>query len=159
MSTKYGSHWWWVSFFAQFLSQHVTETLLTAPLLFLLRDSSLPTGFDTACAFFAILFLLGAYIADDQLREFVAGGQFDRSACLTTGLWAYSRNPNYVFECFFHWAVAIWSLRVAPVWILIGPAFNTFVLIVSAILKERHLRSGPRAKAFKEYCKHTRMFF
>lgn len=156
MQAQYGARWWWLSFFAQYLSQHVTETLLCAPYLWVLRTRGPSSLYDTACAALAIACLCVAWVADNELRAFVCDPK-SRGQCLTTGVWAYSRHPNYVAESTFHWALALWALQASSPWILVCPAVNSLVLVIAARMKEAHLKSGPRAKAFAEYCTRTRM--
>ncbi len=71
MAVQFGRHWGWVSFFAQFVSQHVTETLLGVPYLWILRDASPPGLLDVLCAALAVSCLVVAFVADGQLHEFV----------------------------------------------------------------------------------------
>lgn len=113
----------------------------------------------------AALFLIalgGAALADDQLRRFRADPANKGKVC-DTGLWAYSRHPNYFFE-WLGWlaypVIAIsgdypWGLAAAA-----APALMYILLVhMSGIppLEAHMLRS--RGAAFERYRSRVNAFF
>lgn len=91
---------------------------------------------------------LDAYIADTNKKERI----------LKTGLWRYSRHPNYFGEVTMWWG--IW-LMVAPVgmsWlVLVSPLMITFLILkVSGVpLLEKKFADNPD---FEQYKKETSVF-
>ena len=105
--------------------------------------------------------ILGEATADAQMRHFRAQGR--RDAVCDTGLWAWSRHPNYFFE-FLAWCcypvIAI-SADWWPGWLaLTGAAFMFWLLrYVSGVppLEDAMRRSRPGP--FAEYQRRVSIFF
>ncbi len=79
--------------------------------------------------------------ADLQMRRFrriaKASGQTDPS-----GLWSYSRHPNYFGEVLFWWGLLLFALAAAPFawWMLLGPVTILALFLFASIpLMEKHL--------------------
>ena len=77
---------------------------------------------------------------------------------IKTGLWKYSRHPNYLCEIVMWWSVAIGVVTVFPeIWmfLIIGAAVNTLMfLTVSIPMADRRQSRKPD---FEEYKNSTRM--
>ncbi|MDP3858150.1 MAG: DUF1295 domain-containing protein [Stagnimonas sp.] len=90
-------------------------------------------------------------IADLQLHAFIArrkGGEFIRS-----GLWAWSRHPNYFGELSYWWGLMLFGLAAAPDqwwWIVPGALGMTwmFVFVSVPFMDER---SCERRPAYREH--------
>ena len=96
--------------------------------------------------------------ADRQLKAFKADTS-KRGTILDTGLWRYSRHPNYFGNSVLWWGIFIaacahpWAVLT-----IIGPLTMThfFINITGvATLEKKMSREKP---AYKEYMKRTRMF-
>lgn len=78
---------------------------------------------------FALFGLTFEALADEQLRRFKAD-QNNTGRVMDTGLWAWSRHPNYFGEAIFWWGM---YLIAAQTWLgaasIAGPAFLTFTLM------------------------------
>jgi steroid 5-alpha reductase family enzyme len=82
-------------------------------------------------------------IADKQLNRFVSSHP-PREAILDSGLWAYSRHPNYFGEISFWWGLFIFSLAADGFhwWAIIGPlAITIMFLTVSIPMMEKRMLS------------------
>ncbi len=81
---------------------------------------------------FAFLVTLGAIlielIADEQLRAFVKSRKRPGTT-LTTGLWRYSRHPNYFGETAFWWGLFLFAMAAHPAewWVITGPVSMTLL--------------------------------
>ena len=113
--------------------------------------------------FGVILWLIGFFFeatGDAQLKKFKSNPT-NKGKILSTGLWKYTRHPNYFGETVMWWAVWIVSLSTLK-WItavgIIGPAFITFLLLfVSGVpLLEKKYKNNV---LFQEYAKRTSVFF
>ncbi len=105
-----------------------------------------------------IISLFGEAIADKQLKVFK---QNNKDGVCNTGLWKYSRHPNYFFEFLFWFGMSVFALsHLGGLWALIAPAMMYYLLnYASGIppLEEHMLRS--RGDAYLEYQKTTSPFF
>ncbi len=94
--------------------------------------------------------------ADEQLRAFVGRGR-EPGEILDSGLWAWSRHPNYFGEMSFWWGlflfavaadVGVWALQLA------GPMAITLMFFLASIpLLER--RSLERRPGYAEHARRT----
>ncbi len=91
-------------------------------------------------------------IADEQLRAFVRTK--DPGDILKSGLWAYSRHPNYFGELGFWWGLFLFALAADPSWWWtgIGAAAMTLMFHFASIpmLDARSLERRP------EYAEHMK---
>jgi steroid 5-alpha reductase family enzyme len=90
--------------------------------------------------------------ADDELRRFRAEGHGPQ-AILKTGLWAWSRHPNYFGEMGFWWGLWLFGVSANPAWwTIIGPVSITlmFRFVSLPMVETRMLERRP------DYAAHTR---
>ena len=106
----------------------------------------------------------GEAVADWQLRRFQSSPH-NRGKILDTGLWAWSRHPNYFFQWFgwLAWPVIAIDLSggYAYGWLaLTGPAIMYWVLRYATGVPhlERHMERA-RGVAFDAYKRRTSLFF
>ncbi len=108
----------------------------------------------------AMVFLAGFAIealADRQIVRFKADPA-NRDRLLTTGLFAWSRHPNYFGETVLWWGLGLFAFAIAgSLWAFAGPALLTWLLIkVSGIPPlETHLSTRP---GFDSYAARTSAF-
>jgi steroid 5-alpha reductase family enzyme len=90
-------------------------------------------------------------VADQQLRAFRLSGPAP-GTILETGVWAWSRHPNYLGEVSLWWGLALFALAAdhAAWWVLAGPAAITllFSFVSVPLLDKRSLARRP------EYAEH-----
>jgi steroid 5-alpha reductase family enzyme len=68
-------------------------------------------------------------IADRQLRHFIQNPQ-NKGHVMTSGIWRYSRHPNYFGELTQWWAIGLIALTLPFGWIgLIGPIVISYLII------------------------------
>jgi steroid 5-alpha reductase family enzyme len=90
-------------------------------------------------------------LADRQLRRF-ARDPANRGRILGSGLWRYSRHPNYLGEIGFWWGLWLFGLAAAPAWwwSVAGPlAMVLLFAFVSVPMMDR--RSVARRPAYAEH--------
>lgn len=96
-------------------------------------------------------------IGDYQLKRFIADEQ-NRGHILTTGLWRYTRHPNYFGEATMWWGIFLIALSVPYGWTaIISPAVITFLLlrVSGVILLEKEFTDN---EEFNEYKRRTSAF-
>lgn len=109
---------------------------------------------DAAGGLVFVIGIAGGAIADRQLRAFARSGH---GGICDRGLWAWSRHPNYFFECLLWCAYAVIALASAYPWgwlSLLAPACITVLLVrISGIppLEEHMLaKHGAAYRAYQE---------
>ena len=158
---SYGpERYWWVSFFQVFLLQGVLVVLISAPLQ--LSAAAGPedpiTPFDVAGL---IVFTAGFMIevlADAQLQAF-RRDPARAGTVLDTGLWRWSRHPNYFGEALLWWGFWLCALDQPFGWATLpAPALMTFLLLrVSGVtMLDAHLSSTK--PGYAEYVRRTSGF-
>jgi len=97
-------------------------------------------------------------LADWQLTRFKADPAH-RGQVMDSGLWRYSRHPNYFGECCIWWGLGIAVLPLGAWWALASPLLMTGLLLkVSGVtLLEKDI--GERRPAYREYIARTNAFF
>lgn len=95
-------------------------------------------------------------LVDGQMRRFRKGD--NKGKVMQSGLWKYSRHPNYFGEIAFWWGIYIMQYSVLPRrWYLIaGPVLMTFLFLFISIpmMKNKLLKSK---KGYARYVKTTSM--
>ena len=99
----------------------------------------------------AIVVTAGAIIlettADEQLRKFVKANP-KPGKIMSTGLWAYSRHPNYLGEVLFWWGVFLFALSadLSYWWVVVGPVAMTllFIFVSIPMMDKRNLERKSR---------------
>lgn len=156
-----GRSWWWRSYFTVFLLQAALLAVIAMPPVLaqvraeVVRPSLAVVG--------ASLWLVGfawEAVADYQLLRFKADPD-NAGRLLTSGLWRYSRHPNYFGEAVLWWG--LWlvagSLGAGPAVVAVAsPLLLTFLLLrVSGVpLLERELKE--RKPGHAEYVRRTNTF-
>ena len=118
-------------------------------------------GIDIFMLIGALVWLLGLSIeatADRQLRSFFAQPPETRGSIMQSGLWRYSRHPNYFGEVLLWWGIFIIVAPLAYSYIaLIGPITITcLILFVSGVpMAERMMAGKP---GWEEYTRTTSVF-
>ncbi|MCF7930861.1 MAG: DUF1295 domain-containing protein [Acholeplasmataceae bacterium] len=109
-----------------------------------------------------ILWLVGFYfeaVGDAQMKRFKKNPE-NKGKIMQSGLWKYTRHPNYFGETLMWWAIWIVSLSgfvLFNVIGIIGPLLITYLLLyVSGVpLLEKKYKDNP---LFQEYAKKTSVF-
>lgn len=112
---------------------------------------------DYVGAALCILGILVETISDRQLARF-GRDPANAAAVITTGLWRYSRHPNYFGETCVWWGFGFIALAAGAGWSLAGPAVLTAWLWFGRV---RHMEreSGNRRPQYADYVLKTNAFF
>lgn len=129
------------------LYQHALLVLITLPALTAYEHRGTPLGvLDLVVALVFLALLAGETIADEQQWRFQqakkatieAGGE-PASRFLTTGLWRYSRHPNFFFEQAQWWALFFFGAIAAGSvlqWTVLGAVLLTGLFVGSTMFTE-----------------------
>ena len=154
-----GQRWWWLSFFQVLLLQGILMWIISTPLL-AAQTSGFPailTPLDLLGALLCVLGLLFESIADAQLMLFKANPD-NKGKVLTSGLWQYSRHPNYFGEAVVWWGFYVIAPTAGYGWTIFSPILMTYLLLnVSGVaMLERTMKVKP---GYEEYIQRTNAFF
>lgn len=147
------------SYLQIFVLQGFFMLLLAMPVIAL---ASWPLPGDTVAVVVGVLVWFVGFafesIGDRQLANFLDTPREERPTVLDSGLWAWTRHPNYFGESLMWWGLGIAALSVPLGWIaMISPVTITWLLVfVSGIpLVEQRHRGEP---AWEEYRENTSAF-
>lgn len=160
MRRSWGPRFWWVSLFTVFGLQGVLMLVIGAPLYVVsTRPASDGNLLDAlGLALFVVGFLFEV-VGDAQLRRFKADPA-RRGTTLQTGLWRYTRHPNYFGDAVLWWGLYVLAdLSTGPGYTVFAPIIMTGLLMrVSGVpLLEAHMRRS--RPDFAAYAARTSAFF
>ena len=144
-----------------FLGIHLFPTIIVylciLPLAYVFYNESTLSVFVILFFITSILSFTMQGIADLQMHHFRKNR---RSTFIRTGLWKYSRHPNYLGEILMWWSIGLASVFSLGFFnyfpLLIGASCNTLLFVfISIPLAEKHQAS--RKEGFEDYKKETRM--
>jgi steroid 5-alpha reductase family enzyme len=107
-----------------------------------------------------LIWMIGFYfesVGDAQLAAHIKDPA-NKGKLMTTGLWRYTRHPNYFGEVTQWWGIGIIALAISGGWVtLIGPLFITYLIcFVSGVpMLEKKYAGRPD---WEEYKKKTSVF-
>ena len=156
---QYGEKWWWYSFFKVFLLQGVIMWLVSAPLLAAMLPTNPPalTLLDgLGIAVWALGFFFEA-VGDYQLTAFKSNPA-NKGKVLNSGLWKYTRHPNYFGDATQWWGFYLIALAAGGWWTIFSPLFMTYLLLkVSGVaMLETSLKQ--KKPEYAEYIRKTSAF-
>jgi steroid 5-alpha reductase family enzyme len=148
-------------FFVFFQVQAFWVVLFASPFLVLVKN---PNPVNTLDHFGLIIWLIGfcgVHIADKQLKIFKSQPNRTRAEVCNTGLWKYSRHPNYFFEWIL-WIGYIfigWQAPLGPWLLLIPVILYIFLSKITGVpfVEARKLEAS--GEKYKSYIQQTNSFF
>jgi steroid 5-alpha reductase family enzyme len=154
-----GAAWWWRSLFKVFLMQGVILWIVAAPLL-AAQISAKPGRLIWLDYFAVFVWIIGFFfesVGDWQLARFKASPA-NKGKVLNTGVWRYTRHPNYFGDATQWWAYYLTALAAGGWWSLFSPIVMTALLMrVSGVtLLEKTLKE--EKPGYKEYVETTSEF-
>lgn len=148
------------NFFAFFQAQAVLIVLLSVPvLLACLNPAPQLSAVEIAGAAVWLAGICGEALSDAQMQRFKADPSHKGKVC-QTGLWRYSRHPNYFFESVVWWGFWLfacgspwgWATIYAPLSILY------FLLRVTGIPLTEECAVKTKGDAYRDYQRTTSAF-
>ena len=162
MRRRWGKRFWLISLATVFVLQGVLMWIVSLPV----QVAHVGDARDGALAGVALVIGLALYaigllfevVGDAQLASFKADPT-NEGKVMRSGLWRYTRHPNYFGDACVWWGVGIVAQAVTGTWwALLGPlVMNILLLRVSGVaLLERSLRK--RKPDYAEYVRTTSAF-
>lgn len=155
-----GKSWWYISFFKVFLLQGLLMWIIGLPLLaaqYYPGSSQLIWLDWVAVVVWGVGFFFEA-VGDWQLSRFLANPA-NKGKLLTSGVWRYTRHPNYFGDATQWWAYYLFALATGSGWwTFISPLImSLFLRYVSGVtMLEKELKITK--PGFAEYAETTNAF-
>ncbi|HSJ56259.1 MAG TPA: DUF1295 domain-containing protein [Anaerolineae bacterium] len=154
-----GPSWWWRSYFKVFFLQGVLLWIISAPLL-AAQISPTPDRLTWLDGVAVVVWLVGFFfeaVGDLQLARFKADPA-NKGKLLTSGVWRYTRHPNYFGDATQWWAFYVVALAAGGWWTIFSPIIMTMLLLrVSGVaLLEKSLKK--EKPGYEEYVRNTSAF-
>ncbi len=154
-----GTTWWWFSFFKVFLIQGFLMWVISAPLL-AAQIGPTPDKLIALDIAAIVLWAIGFFfeaVGDFQLARFKADPA-NRGKVFKSGLWRYTRHPNYFGETAQWWGYFLIAAAAGGFWTIFSPVIMTILLLrVSGVtLLEDALKE--RRPGYQEYIETTSAF-
>jgi len=133
---------------------------LSPPLVAAYRTGPFPDVWDGWGMLILLVSVLGETTADRQLAAFRSDPD-NRGRVCRSGLWKYSRHPNYFFEWVQWWGYVMMAVG-APLWILtlVGPALMyVFLRYLTGVPHAERQSLRSRGEAYRHYQQTTPVFF
>jgi len=151
--------WFYLRSYTQvYLLQGFLLFLIALPIIVINKNNGLSLSWLDVVG--VIIWILGFYFearGDAELAQFIKNPA-NKGKIMQSGLWAYTRHPNYFGEITLWWGIFIISLGSAPfIYTIVGPlTIMILILFVSGIpLLEKKYTGSPD---FEEYKKRTSIF-
>ncbi|MBP7740931.1 DUF1295 domain-containing protein [Candidatus Woesebacteria bacterium] len=156
---EWGKWFFLRSYFQVYLLQGLFLYLIIQPVIFIHNQVNMNL---VALDFIGLLvWIIGFYFestGDAQLKNFISNPA-NKGKIMETGLWKYTRHPNYFGEVTQWWGIFIFAISLSgSFFTIIGPLTITIlILFVSGIpMLEKKYEGRPD---FENYKKRTSMFF
>lgn len=157
MRRKHDPGFAWKSLYIVFGLQVLLAWIISLPLLVAVRAAH-PVGMIDllALVLWSVGFVFEA-VGDRQLQRFRADPA-NRGQVLQSGLWRYTRHPNYFGEACMWWAFWLFALGGGGWWTVFSPILMTVLLLrVSGVtLLEKDM--SDRRPAYRDYVQRTNAF-
>jgi steroid 5-alpha reductase family enzyme len=130
MRARRERYFWLISLPLVFLLQPALASVVALPLLAVMEHAG-PAHLGVLDAVATLVFVVGLGIevaADSQLRAFRRDPS-RRDQVLDSGLFRYSRHPNYFGEFVLWWGFGLFGLAAGSLLSLVGPALMTVLLL------------------------------
>jgi steroid 5-alpha reductase family enzyme len=145
--------------------QNIILLLIALPAYTAWQNRSTPLGiWDVVIAIVFFGFTVGETVADQQQWNFqnakkadVAAGRVPASGFLQTGLWRFSRHPNFFFEQAQWWTLFFFGVAAGAsllqLWTILGAVLLTALFIGSTVFTESITKS--KYPEYAVYQKHV----
>ena len=157
---RYGAErYWWFSFFQVFLLQGVLILIISLPILGVFQKT-LSDDLNFLDFLGLLIWSLGFFfetVGDYQLAVFKRDPS-NKGKLLTSGLWRYTRHPNYFGDAAVWWGFGLFSVASGAYWHALPALLMTYlVLKVSGVslLEESLSKVKP---GYEDYARRTSAF-
>ena len=156
MRARNGPGWWWQNLLTVFGLQGVIMAVVALPLIIAIPDPGNTLVRALATVVWAVGFAFEA-IGDWQLMRFAADPA-NRTKVLDTGVWRYTRHPNYFGETMLWWGFWGFALANGGWWTIISPIVVTMLLLRISGVPMLEAGMAERRPGYRAYVERTSPF-
>ncbi len=148
----------WKSLYIVFGLQGLLAAVIALPLLSAIPSQNDLGVLDLVAALLWLVGFLFESVGDYQLARFKRD-PVQQGQVLDSGLWRYTRHPNYFGDFCIWWAFFLFALAAGGWWTIVSPLLMSFLLLrVSGVsLLEKDIST--RRPAYARYVERTNAFF
>jgi len=158
MRRRHDPGFWLKSLYLVFALQAVLAWIISLPLFGAMQGAA-PLGLLDYLGAAVFLFgLLWESLADFQLARFLRM-RTSQDAVLDTGVWRYSRHPNYFGEFALWWGLWLIAAAGGAWWTIISPLLLSFLLLKVSGVAMLEKDIAERRPAYRDYILKTSAFF
>jgi steroid 5-alpha reductase family enzyme len=157
MRAKAGAAWPMRSLVVVFGFQGLLMWLISMPVQFAIRSLGDVTWLDGVAAVLVVIGVTFETVGDLQLARF-KGNPANKGQIITTGLWRYTRHPNYFGDAVTWWGLACFGIAAGAWPTVLSAGLMMFLLMrVSGVpMLESAMKQRP---GYAEYVARTSPFF
>ena len=157
---QHGQKYWWYSYFQVFLLQGVVMWIVSAPLAAVHAHYEVFDDLGALDMLGVMAWTLGFFfeaVGDAHLVRFKRNPD-NAGKVLDSGVWAYTRHPNYFGDALIWWGFFMIALAADSWWTVFSPLLMTWLLVrVSGVaMLERDLQASK--PGYEAYAARTRAF-
>lgn len=156
---QYGAKYRWVSYFQVFALQGAMSWIIGVPLL-LAQAAPIPNALTLADGLGALIWLIGFIFeagGDAQLARFKADPA-NRGKLLRSGLWAWTRHPNYFGDAVQWWGFYLLAAAGGGGWSIFSPIVMTYLLVRVSGVRMLEKTLAEAKPGYREYIETTSAF-
>ncbi len=159
MRAKHGARFGGVSLYSVFLLQAVLVLLISSPLQLIASSTGARElgPLDALGTFLIVVGIAFEAIADEQLVRF-RRDPANRGRVLDTGLWRYSRHPNYFGDAVVWWGICVFGFAAGSWPSFLGPVLMTFLLLKVSGVSLLEKTIAERRPEYASYVSRTSTF-
>ena len=146
------------SLYIVFGLQGVLAWLVALPLLPAITSDATLSGIDVVAAALWLVGFLFEAVGDFQLGRFKARNDSEGQV-LNTGLWRYTRHPNYFGEFCMWWSFYLFALAAGGWWSIASPILMSFLLLKVSGVAMLENTITDRRPDYADYIRNTNAFF
>ena len=151
-------HFWWVSLFQVFFLQGALQVVVALPIFAAAHSQTELNAWDMVGVVIALSGVFIEAVADHQLKQFKANPS-NQGQVMDSGLWGYSRHPNYFGNAVLWLGVGIVGIASGgPVWTFAGPAIMWFLLLKVSGVSMLESTITKRRPAYRDYMTEVSAF-
>ncbi len=146
------------SLYIVFGLQGLLAWIVAAPLLPAITSSTGMGILDISAILLWIVGFVFEAVGDQQLKRFKADSG-NKGKVLDTGLWRFTRHPNYFGEFCIWWAFWLFAVSAGAWWTVFAPLLMSFLLLKVSGVAMLEKNIGERRPEYARYIKQTNAFF
>lgn len=155
---RYSPNFAFKSLFIIFIFQAVLAAIIALPLWYVFTHN---TAFGLMDVAGIALWLLGMFfevVGDAQMARFKNSNASRNGGVMDSGLWHYTRHPNYFGEACLWWGYYLFAFSAGGWWTILAPVLMTWLLLKFSGVALLESDIVHRRPAYRDYIRRTSAF-